>query len=62
MRQLAQSLETVRLIRAPQVAEYESKINAAILKIHEHQRRRMFLLGFSQSPVDFIHALMASQV
>ncbi|CAL0317395.1 unnamed protein product [Lupinus luteus] len=32
-----------------------------IRKIHEHRRRRAFFLGFSQSPVEFIHALIESQ-
>ncbi|KAJ0968208.1 hypothetical protein J5N97_025125 [Dioscorea zingiberensis] len=32
-----------------------------IKKIHEHRRRRAFFLGFSQSPVEFINALIASQ-
>ncbi|XWS60281.1 hypothetical protein CRYUN_Cryun07bG0023000 [Craigia yunnanensis] len=36
-------------------------ICAAIKKIHEHCRRRAFLLGFSQSPAEFINALIASQ-
>ncbi|KAJ6375388.1 hypothetical protein OIU77_000380 [Salix suchowensis] len=33
----------------------------SILKIHEHRRRRAFFLGFSQSPAEFINALIASQ-
>lgn len=36
-------------------------ICASIKKIHEHRRRRAFFLGFSQSPVEFINALIASQ-
>ncbi|KAM0904568.1 hypothetical protein ACQ4PT_017929 [Festuca glaucescens] len=36
-------------------------ISASIKKIHEHRRRRAFFLGFSQSPVEFINALIASQ-
>ncbi|KAK9109507.1 hypothetical protein Sjap_017567 [Stephania japonica] len=39
----------------------EEAICAAIKKIHEHRRRRAFFLGFSQSPVEFINALIASQ-
>ncbi|KAF8377993.1 hypothetical protein HHK36_029326 [Tetracentron sinense] len=39
----------------------EEAICAAIKKIHEHCRRRAFFLGFSQSPVEFINALIASQ-
>ncbi|TVU33894.1 hypothetical protein EJB05_15708, partial [Eragrostis curvula] len=36
-------------------------ISASIKKIHEHRRRRAFFLGFSQSPVEFINAMIASQ-
>ncbi|KAG0459828.1 hypothetical protein HPP92_022956 [Vanilla planifolia] len=36
-------------------------ICASIKKIHEHRRRRAFFLGFSQSPVEFINALISSQ-
>ncbi|XP_009774849.1 SWI/SNF complex component SNF12 homolog [Nicotiana tabacum] len=39
----------------------DEAISTAIKKIHEHQRRRAFFLGFSQSPADFINALVASQ-
>ncbi|KAF6140184.1 hypothetical protein GIB67_017324 [Kingdonia uniflora] len=39
----------------------DDAICAAIKKIHEHRRRRAFFLGFSQSPVEFINALIASQ-
>ncbi|XVF54678.1 hypothetical protein PTKIN_Ptkin05aG0200100 [Pterospermum kingtungense] len=34
---------------------------AAAKKIHDHLRRRAFFLGFSQSPAEFINALLASQ-
>lgn len=40
---------------------YDENICNAIKKIHEHRRRRAFFLGFSQSPVDFINTLIASQ-
>lgn len=40
---------------------YDENISNAIKKIHEHHRRRAFFLGFSQSPVDFINTLIASQ-
>ena len=30
-------------------------------KAEEHRRRRSFFLAFSQSPVDFMNALIASQ-
>ncbi|KAG6402917.1 hypothetical protein SASPL_135131 [Salvia splendens] len=39
----------------------DEAICAAIRKIHEHRRRRAFFLGFSQSPVEFINALVYSQ-
>lgn len=39
----------------------DEAICAAIRKIHEHRRRRSFFLGFSQSPVEFINALIESQ-
>lgn len=39
----------------------DEAISAAIKKIREHRRRRAFFLGFSQSPAEFINALIASQ-
>jgi SWI/SNF-related matrix-associated actin-dependent regulator of chromatin subfamily D len=39
----------------------DEAICGAIRKIHEHRKRRAFFLGFSQSPVDFINALIESQ-
>ncbi|KAF7842912.1 SWI/SNF complex component SNF12-like protein [Senna tora] len=39
----------------------DEAICALIKKIHEHRRRRAFFLGFSQSPVEFINALIESQ-
>lgn len=39
----------------------DEAICTAIRKIHEHRRRRAFFLGFSQSPVEFIDALIESQ-
>ncbi|XP_065873217.1 SWI/SNF complex component SNF12 homolog [Euphorbia lathyris] len=33
----------------------------SIKKIYEHRRRRAFFLGFSQSPAEFVDALIASQ-
>ncbi|PSR95936.1 SWI/SNF complex component like [Actinidia chinensis var. chinensis] len=39
----------------------DEAISAAIKKIHKHRRRRAFFLGFSQSPAEFINALIASQ-
>ena len=40
---------------------YDGRISAGIEKINEHRRRRAFLLGLSQSPVDFLNSLVASQ-
>jgi hypothetical protein len=40
---------------------FQSRITHGIEKINEHRRRRAFFLGFSQSPVDFINTLVASQ-
>ncbi|KAF5740461.1 SWI/SNF complex component SNF12 isoform X1 [Tripterygium wilfordii] len=39
----------------------DEAICSSIRKIHEHRRRRAFFLGFSQSPVEFIDALIESQ-
>ncbi|CAJ1947640.1 unnamed protein product [Sphenostylis stenocarpa] len=39
----------------------DEAICGIIRKIHEHRRRRSFFLGFSQSPVEFINALIESQ-
>ncbi|KAJ3697297.1 hypothetical protein LUZ61_001002 [Rhynchospora tenuis] len=36
-------------------------ICASIKKIHKHRKRRAFFLGFSQSPVEFVNSLIASQ-
>ncbi|XWS32637.1 hypothetical protein CRYUN_Cryun22dG0007500 [Craigia yunnanensis] len=55
---------TALLVNAEKTKEIEAcdeAICAAIRKIHEHRRRRAFFLGFSQSPVEFINALIESQ-
>ncbi|KAG9455286.1 hypothetical protein H6P81_008190 [Aristolochia fimbriata] len=44
-----------------EIVACDDAICAAIKKIHEHRRRRAFFLGFSQSPVEFINVLIASQ-
>ncbi|CAA6659915.1 unnamed protein product [Spirodela intermedia] len=44
-----------------EIEQCDELISASIKKIHEHRRRRAFFLGFSQSPVDFINALITSQ-
>lgn len=53
---LLQHLNTSR-----EVEQLDLRIMTAVRKLHEHKRRRAFFLGFSQSPVDFINALVASQ-
>lgn len=55
---------SVLLANAEKSKEIEScdeAICGAIRKIHEHRRRRAFFLGFSQSPVEFVNALIDSQ-
>lgn len=44
-----------------EIDQCDDSICGAIRKIHEHRRRRAFFLGFSQSPVEFINALIESQ-
>nr|KYP72743.1 SWI/SNF complex component SNF12 isogeny [Cajanus cajan] len=39
----------------------DESICGIIRKIHEHRRRRAFFVGFSQSPLEFIKALVESQ-
>ncbi|KAI3799269.1 hypothetical protein L1987_34562 [Smallanthus sonchifolius] len=39
----------------------DEAICASIRKINEHRKRRAFFLGFSESPVEFIDALIESQ-
>ncbi|GLU02254.1 hypothetical protein SLE2022_195100 [Rubroshorea leprosula] len=47
--------------KSKEIDACDEAICAAIRKIHEHRRRRAFFLGFSQSPVEFINALIESQ-
>lgn len=47
--------------KTKEIEACDEAICAAIRKIHEHRRRRAFFLGFSQSPVEFINALIESQ-
>ncbi|GFS30796.1 SWIB/MDM2 domain superfamily protein [Actinidia rufa] len=50
------------VLRKPkEIDACDEAICAAIRKIHEHRKRRAFFLGFSQSPVEFINALIESQ-
>ncbi|KAE9601388.1 hypothetical protein Lal_00024071 [Lupinus albus] len=44
-----------------EIDAFDELIHTSIKKIHEHRRRRAFFLGFSQSPAEFINALIASQ-
>lgn len=53
---LLQNLNTSR-----DIEQLDQRIMNAVRRVHEHKRRRAFFLGFSQSPVDFINALVASQ-
>lgn len=55
------SMLTARAVTTTVCLQLEQRIVAAVRKVHEHKRRRAFFLGFSQSPVDFINALVASQ-
>eukprot|EP00873_Tetraselmis_striata_P039796 jgi/Tetstr1/460060/TSEL_005380.t1 len=47
--------------RDRELETYQARITHGIEKINEHRRRRAFFLGFSQSPIDFINTLVASQ-
>ncbi|KAL9241737.1 hypothetical protein vseg_015811 [Gypsophila vaccaria] len=47
--------------KAKEIEVCDEGIRTAIRKIHEHRKRRAFFLGFSQSPADFINALIDSQ-
>lgn len=47
--------------KSKEIDACDEAICTAIRKIHEHRRRRAFFLGFSQSPVEFINALIESQ-
>ncbi|CAK8562888.1 unnamed protein product [Lathyrus sativus] len=40
---------------------FDEVIRASVKKIRGHLKRRAFLLGFSQSPAEFINSLIASQ-
>lgn len=47
--------------KTKEIESCDEAICTAIRKIHEHRKRRAFFLGFSQSPVEFINALVESQ-
>ncbi|XP_074275297.1 SWI/SNF complex component SNF12 homolog [Silene latifolia] len=47
--------------KAKEIEACDEAICGAIRKIHEHRKRRAFFLGFSQSPVEFVNALLDSQ-
>lgn len=47
--------------RNKEIDACDESICGIIRKIHEHRRRRAFYIGFSQSPLEFIKALVESQ-
>lgn len=47
--------------KAKEIEACDEAICTSIRKINEHRKRRAFFLGFSQSPVEFIDALIESQ-
>ncbi|KAK1369773.1 SWI/SNF complex component SNF12-like [Heracleum sosnowskyi] len=47
--------------KTKEIEACDEVICSAIRKIHEHRKRRAFFLGFSQSPVEFVNALVESQ-
>ncbi|KAL4577114.1 hypothetical protein LXL04_013217 [Taraxacum kok-saghyz] len=47
--------------KSKEIAGFNDAICSTIRKINEHRKRRAFFLGFSQSPVEFIDALIESQ-
>ncbi|KAG4915430.1 hypothetical protein AAZX31_19G081000 [Glycine max] len=47
--------------RTKEIDACDESICGIIRKIHEHRRRRAFFVGFSQSPLEFIKALVESQ-
>ncbi|KAL8474592.1 hypothetical protein ACS0TY_031154 [Phlomoides rotata] len=51
----------VNLEKNQMIDACDEVISSAMMKIHEHYRRRAFFLGFSQSPAEFINTLIASQ-
>ncbi|KAK9678269.1 hypothetical protein RND81_11G200100 [Saponaria officinalis] len=58
-RELSMLLSSTDKIK--EIETCDEAICGAIRKIHEHRKRRAFFLGFSQSPVEFINALIESQ-
>ncbi|XP_004500645.1 SWI/SNF complex component SNF12 homolog [Cicer arietinum] len=44
-----------------EIESYDEMICNSLKKIQEHRRRRAFFLSFSQSPAEFINAMVASQ-
>ncbi|XP_024962595.1 SWI/SNF complex component SNF12 homolog [Cynara cardunculus var. scolymus] len=47
--------------KTKEIETCDEAICATIRKINEHKKRRAFFLGFSESPVEFIDALIESQ-
>ncbi|GAB4817018.1 hypothetical protein N2152v2_004064 [Parachlorella kessleri] len=44
-----------------ELAKVDQALGSILVKLHEHKRRRTFLMAFAQNPVDVINALIASQ-
>ena len=42
--------------------QHDAALASVLARLAEHRRRRTLLLAFAQSPVDFIHAMVAAQV
>ncbi|MFS8011424.1 hypothetical protein Hanom_Chr14g01308971 [Helianthus anomalus] len=47
--------------KTKEIEACDEAICTSIRKINEHRKRRAFFLGFSESPVEFIDALIESQ-
>ncbi|KAK4801446.1 hypothetical protein SAY86_021933 [Trapa natans] len=47
--------------RHKEIDACDELISSSIRKIEEHRRRRAFFLGFSESPAEFINAMISSQ-
>jgi SWI/SNF-related matrix-associated actin-dependent regulator of chromatin subfamily D len=45
----------------PDVLKYDLQIQKALEGIEQHKKKRDFMLGFSEDPVNFIHSLISSQ-
>ena len=60
---MAHTLGFLLVIKVSHVAtQLDQEVAGLVKRVHEASRRRNFFLAFSQSPVDFVNALIASQV